>query len=109
MLLEMMARLEIRLHHLARSIPESHVVRAEVPCPNERKGAVMRRLIEETRGDSVELVEGVRVRRGESWVAAIPDPDRACFHVIGESSDLARARALVDDYKEKLAGWRREA
>jgi mannose-1-phosphate guanylyltransferase/phosphomannomutase len=109
MLLEMMARLEIRLHQLTRSIPESHVVRVEVPCPNERKGAVMRRLIEETRGNTVQLVEGVRVQLGEDWVAAIPDPDRACFHVVGESGDPARARALVDDYRERLTEWRREA
>jgi mannose-1-phosphate guanylyltransferase/phosphomannomutase len=108
-LLEMMARLELRLHQLARSIPESHMARVEVPCPNERKGAVMRRLLEETKGESVELVEGVRVRLGEAWVAAIPDPDRACFHVVGESSDRDRAQSLVDDYRERITGWRRDA
>ena len=108
-LLEMMARLELRLHQLTRAVPESHVVRAEVPCPNERKGAVMRRLLEETRGKTVELVEGVRVRLGEAWLAAIPDADRACFHVVGESGDRERARSLVEDYRERIAAWRRDA
>ncbi|MBI2878490.1 MAG: NTP transferase domain-containing protein, partial [Candidatus Rokubacteria bacterium] len=37
-LLEMMARLETRLHQLARHVPESHLVRDHVPCPIERKG-----------------------------------------------------------------------
>jgi mannose-1-phosphate guanylyltransferase/phosphomannomutase len=108
-LLEMMARLEVRLNQLTRAIPESHMIRTEVPCPNERKGAVMRRLLEETKGKSVELVEGVRVRLGEDWVTAIPDPDRACFHVVGESGDRERARSLVDDYRERITGWRRGA
>ena len=85
------------------------MARAEVPCPNERKGAVMRRLMEETRGKAVELVEGVRVRLGEAWLAAIPDPDRACFHVVGESADRERARSLVEDYRERIAAWRRDA
>ena len=107
-LLEMMARLEVRLHSLVRAVPESHVTRGEVPCPNEKKGAVMRRLLEHTKGQAVELVEGVRVRMGEEWVAAIPDPDRACFHVIGESADRERAGALVEDLKARIAAWRRE-
>ena len=63
-ILEMMARLDVRLHQLAGTVPESHVVRLEVPCPDERKGAVMRRLIEATKGDHIELIEGVRVQHG---------------------------------------------
>ena len=48
-ILEMMARLDVRLHQLTRAVPESHIVRLEVPCPNERKGTVMRRLMEPRR------------------------------------------------------------
>src|SRR3972149_1005165 len=104
-LLEMMARLGGRLNALIRQVPESHVTRGEVPCPNEEKGAVMRRLLAATKGQAVDLVEGVRVRMGEEWVAAIPDPDRACFLVVGESPDRDRARALVEELKERIAGW----
>ena len=107
-LLEMMARLEVRLHALVRQVPESHVTRGEVPCPNEEKGAVMRRLLAATKGQAVELVEGVRVRMGQEWVAAIPDADRACFHVVGESADRDRARALVEELKERITAWRSE-
>ncbi|MBI2524949.1 MAG: mannose-1-phosphate guanyltransferase [Candidatus Rokubacteria bacterium] len=106
-ILEMMARLDVRLHQLTRAVPASHVVRVEVPCPDERKGAVMRRLIEATKGGDVELIEGVRLRRGEEWVAAIPDADRACFHVIAESADGARARALAEEYRGRIDGWRK--
>jgi len=68
----------------------------------------MRRLLAATKGQAVDLVEGVRVRMGEEWVAAIPDRDRACFLVVGESPDRDRARALVEELKERIAGWRRE-
>ncbi len=107
-LLEMMARLGVRLNDLTQAIPESHLVRGEVPCPNERKGAVMRRLLEETKGEAVELVEGVRLQLGEAWVAAIPDPDRSCFQVVGESADRKRAEELVESMREKIAAWRGE-
>jgi mannose-1-phosphate guanylyltransferase / phosphomannomutase len=108
-LVEMMARLDVRLHQLTRAVPESHVVRVEVPCPDERKGAVMRRLIESTKNEEVELVEGVRVRRGEEWVAAIPDADRACFHVVAEASERGRARVLADEFHDRIAAWRKDA
>lgn len=107
-LLEMMARLDVRLNQLTRAIPESHLVRGEVPCPNERKGAVMRRLLEATKGQALELVEGVRMKLGEAWVAAIPDPDRGCFQVVGESVDRERALSLVESMKEQIAAWRQE-
>jgi mannose-1-phosphate guanylyltransferase/phosphomannomutase len=107
-ILEMMARLDVRLHQLTRAVPESHVRRGEVPCADERKGAVMRRLIEATKGEQVDLVEGVRVRRGEEWVAAIPDADRPCFHVVAESPDGERAQGLMEEFRERIAAWRKE-
>jgi len=107
-ILEMMARLDVRLHQLTRAVPESHVARLEVPCPDERKGAVMRRLIEATKGADVELVEGVRVRMGEDWVAAIPDADRATFHVVAEAGDRERAQRLAEEFRDRITGWRKE-
>ena len=107
-ILEMMARLDLRLHQLTRAVPESHTARLEVPCPDERKGAVMRRLIEATKGADVELIEGVRVRMGEDWVAAIPDADRAIFHVVAESGDRETAQRLAEEFRERITGWRKE-
>jgi mannose-1-phosphate guanylyltransferase/phosphomannomutase len=105
-LLEMMARLDVRLNALSRAVPPSHIVREHVPCPNERKGTIMRRLLEVTRDQTIELVDGVRIRLGDDWVAAIPDPDRALFHVIAEGGTRARAQELVDRYRGLIADWR---
>jgi len=86
----------------------SHVARIDVPCPDERKGAVMRRLIQATKGASVELIEGVRVSMGEDWVAAIPDADRATFHVIAEASNRDRAQRLAEEFRDRITDWRKE-
>jgi mannose-1-phosphate guanylyltransferase/phosphomannomutase len=107
-ILEMMARLDVRLHQLTRAVPESHVARLEVPCPDERKGAVMRRLIEATKGEEVELIEGVRLKMGEDWVAAIPDADRPIFHVIAEAGDRDRAQGIAQEFRDRITGWRKE-
>ncbi len=107
-ILEMMARLDVRLHQLAGAVPESHIVRLEVPCPDERKGAVMRRLIAATKGDHAELIEGVRVHMGDDWVAAIPDADRATFHVVAEAAHRDRAQRLAEEFRDRITGWRKE-
>jgi mannose-1-phosphate guanylyltransferase/phosphomannomutase len=107
-ILEMMTRLDVRLHQLASTIPESHIVRLEVPCPDERKGAVMRRLIAATKGSDVELIEGVRVSMGDDWVAAIPDADRATFHVVAEAANRDRAQRLAEEFRDRITGWRKE-
>lgn len=107
-ILEMMAKLEVRLHQLIRSVPQVHLARVDIACPNERKGLIMRRLIEETQGQSVELVEGVKVHLAEEWVLAVPDPDRALFHVLAEAPSQEAAQRLVDGYAGKIARWREE-
>ena len=83
--------------------------RGEVRCPDERKGAMMRRLIEATKGETVDLIEGARVRRGDEWVAAIPNADRPCLHVVAESTDRGRARLLVEEFRDRITAWRKEA
>src|SRR5262249_51723886 len=107
-ILEMMARLEVRLHQLTRSVPQSHIARGDVPCPDERKGVVMRRLIESTKAEAVDLIGGGRVRRGDEWIGAIPAPDRPCFQLVAESTDAERARRLVDEFRDLIAVWRKE-
>lgn len=107
-ILEMMAKLEVRLHQLIRSVPQVHLARVDIACPNDRKGLIMRRLIEETQGQSVELVEGVKVHLAEEWVLAVPDPDRALFHVLAEAPSQEAAQRLVDGYAGKIARWREE-
>jgi mannose-1-phosphate guanylyltransferase/phosphomannomutase len=107
-LLEMLARLEVRLSALGQSIPATHLIRDHVACPHERKGAVMRRLLEATQDETVEVIDGVRIRLGEDWVAAIPDPDRALFHVLAESGSRARSVELIERYARLIEGWRAE-
>jgi len=49
----------------------------------------------------------VRIHLGDDWVAALPDPDRALFHVIAEASARPRARELVVRYAKLIEEWRK--
>jgi mannose-1-phosphate guanylyltransferase/phosphomannomutase len=81
-LISWLAREDRSLSALRASLPRPDVERVEVACPWEAKGRVMRRLAESF--PQAELIDGVKVRRGAAWAAAIPDERRAVVQVWGE-------------------------
>ena len=38
----------------------------------------------------------------------VPDTDRPCFRVIAESTDVEGARLLVEEFRDRIAAWRKE-
>jgi phosphomannomutase len=53
------------------------------------KGKVMRHLIEASEGQDIVLIDGVKVRRGNQWVAMIPDPIKPLMHIYSEPATAA--------------------
>jgi mannose-1-phosphate guanylyltransferase/phosphomannomutase len=101
-LLELLARQEIRLSEIVRSLPHPHVVHETVVTPWEQKGAVMRSLVEMTKDREVELVDGVKVRHDGGWALALPDPEEPVTHLWAEADSDADARRLVQEYARRI-------
>jgi mannose-1-phosphate guanylyltransferase/phosphomannomutase len=79
------------------------MARKQIPVEWARKGAVMREMVERSKGRDVVLVDGVRIDHGESWVLVLPDADEAAVHVIAEANDLRAAQDLVEHYARRIA------
>jgi mannose-1-phosphate guanylyltransferase/phosphomannomutase len=92
---------------VVKQVPKLHLVRSEAPCGWEKKGTVMRRLMEEAdqAGSGAELIDGVKLHQGKSWVLILPDADKPYFHVGAEADSLREAQALVDKYQDKIKQW----
>ena len=56
----------------------------------------------ELAGREVELVDGVKLRSGDGWVLALPDPEEPITHLWAESSTDAEARRLVQEYARRI-------
>ena len=104
-ILEMLALSDLTLHQVIRSVPQRAMVREQVPCPWERKGTLMRTLIEATKHDQVELVDGVKIHLGADWAILYPDPDRPVFHILVEAATRARAGQIAETYRAQVATW----
>jgi mannose-1-phosphate guanylyltransferase / phosphomannomutase len=106
-LMEYLAAAKQPLSELLKQVPKIQLLRSEAPCSWEKKGQVMRHLMEEADGVGVkaELIDGVKLHTGKSWVLVLPDGDKPYFHVDAEADTEREAQALVDKYHEKIKQW----
>jgi len=95
-LLALLGARDLNLSELLIGLPAVHVVHERVPTPFERKGAVMRRVVEAARGDHVDLVDGVKTFDADGWTLIVPDPEAAITHIYAEGADAAASRARVE-------------
>ena len=77
------------------------MVHDTVVTPWDQKGMVMRTLME-LAGRDVELVDGVKLRSGEGWVLALPDPEEPITHLWAEGASEHEARRLVQEYARRV-------
>lgn len=79
------------------ALPEYHMVRRGVPCPDALKAKAVARVRELFSGRRTEIIDGVRTEYEDGWVLARPSGTEPLFRVYSESKDAAAAEAR--------AGW----
>ena len=90
------------LSAVVKNLARVHVAHELVPTPWERKGAVMRELMEETSGRDVVLVDGVKVIEDDGWALVLPDPEEPVTHVWAEGPSALEARQLAQEYARRI-------
>jgi hypothetical protein len=73
-----------------------------VECNWQKKGKVMRQLIEESRTQPVEMIEGVKIFFEGGWVLIFPDPAEPYLHINVEAASPQQCDEIVNRYKEKV-------
>jgi len=102
--LELMATTGLTLSQVKAEIPHAGYERATQFCPWEAKGRVMRTVMERHLRDRVDLTDGVKVFVEGGWVLVVPDPDHPSYHIIASHESHDRARDLIREYSELVAG-----
>lgn len=101
-LLELLAGAGLKLSDIRVRTPRLHRARTVAPCPWEHKGAIMRRLHEETTMFPVEHLDGMKIHHENGWALVLPDVSAPLFHVQAESTDSASAEQLVRHYATRI-------
>ena len=99
----MLARDERSLSTILNGLPNSYIAHEAVPTPWERKGAVMREMVERAKDHPTVLVDGVKILYPDGWALVLPDPEVAVTHVWADAVSDAEARRLVAIHAGQVA------
>lgn len=105
-ILEMTAKTGKTLSALDQVVPRLHMVKKNLDCPWSEKGTMMRRLIDFTKNEMRETVDGIKLHYDDgTWVHLLPDKERALFHINAESENQEMAQSAVDRFESKIVEW----
>jgi mannose-1-phosphate guanylyltransferase/phosphomannomutase len=102
-LLDLLAAASEPLSSVLAEIPDTHVAHDIVPTPWERKGAVMRGVMERAKNSPTVLVDGVKILYPDGWALVLPDPETAVTHIWAEGPSEVEARRLVAVHAGQVA------
>lgn len=93
---------DVGLNNILSQIPEIYMTQKDTDCPWSVKGRVMRELIEETAGNQVELIDGIKVYHENGWALVLPDAELPKYQVYSEGYSHEFAESLADFYISKI-------
>lgn len=89
------------LHQAVAELPPLYYQVDSVECPWERKGRVMRLLVEKHQDRPMELLDGVKIQtRKDHWILVLPDAVDPYVHVYADGSDLQQTAADLSEYTQ---------
>jgi mannose-1-phosphate guanylyltransferase/phosphomannomutase len=91
------------LHQACEELPPLIYQVDSVHCPWERKGRLMRLLVEKHHDRPMELLDGVKIQtRPEHWILILPDPVEPLVHVYADGTDLQHTSADLNEYTQLI-------
>jgi phosphomannomutase/phosphoglucomutase len=102
-ILEILAKEKRPLSELIAEIPFYEMYKTRVACPNEKKGLVMNRVVNQMKDSkdvtNIDRTDGVKLYMKDGWVLMRPSGTEPIFRVYVEAKEKPRAEQLVMFYK----------
>jgi mannose-1-phosphate guanylyltransferase/phosphomannomutase len=100
--LALLASSGLRLSQVVSRLPAVRVAHEAVVTPWEKKGLVMRMVMEWAKERDLLLVDGVKVLHDDGWALIFPDPEEPLTHVWAEAPTDSDARARAQEYARRI-------
>jgi mannose-1-phosphate guanylyltransferase/phosphomannomutase len=91
-----------RMSQVVAGLPVVRVAHEAVVTPWDKKGLVMRMVMEWAKDRDITLVDGVKVLHNDGWALVFPDTEEPLTHVWAEASTDADARARAQEYARRI-------
>lgn len=107
-IMEMLALSDNVLSDLHRSVPERVLLHEQISCPWDKKGKIMRKVMELSEGKERLLLDGVKIYENGNSVLFLPDKEHAIFHIMAEAASEIEAKIISKRYISLFEQWRDE-
>jgi mannose-1-phosphate guanylyltransferase/phosphomannomutase len=96
-LMEYLANANVKLSSIVNGLPSHYTAHRNTFCPWDKKGLVMRRILEHAKGKDAEMVDGVKIYNlDKEWVLMLPDPDEPVVSIYAEGQSQKAVDREVD-------------
>jgi mannose-1-phosphate guanylyltransferase/phosphomannomutase len=102
--LALLASTGMRLSEVVSRLPVVRLAHESVVTPWEKKGMVMRLVMEGAKDRDVLLVDGVKVMHDDGWALIFPDPEEPLTHIWCEAASESAARSRAQEYARRIRG-----
>jgi len=90
------------ISELKKLLPAYHIIKKKVACPPQKVHTILDGLREFYRNDKVDLLDGIRMERGNSWIHIRLSNTEPVMRVISESADKREAEALSNSALKEI-------
>ena len=103
MLLDYLCSAGTTLDSLMAELPQSHVISAEVDCPDETREVVSERLRKQFPKESEETPDALKFSFENVWVLVVPRRQNSSIRIISHGLTEEYARELTDIFTDSIA------
>jgi mannose-1-phosphate guanylyltransferase / phosphomannomutase len=104
-LIEMLTIQEQTIGQLRAELPRVFHRTVTVRCPWNRKGALMRHLVETHPTEQLELIDGVKIKdenNFDNWILILPDAGEPLVHLVANGNDRDWVDEILRDYRQRI-------
>jgi len=103
LIVEILAKTGKKFSKLVKELPTYYIHKDKVQCPNQAKKKVLERLVDETKEDRVETVDGVKIWfPDKSWILIRPSGTEPIFRLYSEAKTRSKTMNLISKYRSTL-------
>ncbi|WP_201353314.1 sugar phosphate nucleotidyltransferase [Hydrogenimonas urashimensis] len=108
-IVEMLIRHDIKLSEIGKEIHPFFYKMDKIPCPQAKKGKMMRKFIEIAKGKKHSTVDGVKIWESDTdWILMIPDTYGDYLNLYLQARDNDAGEALYEKYTGLIKEWMNE-
>jgi len=103
LILEIMAKTGLKLSALIAEQPQYFIEKGKVECSQDKKGKVLKKLLEQVKGLNISTIDGVKIWfEDKSAILVRPSGTESVYRLYAEAKNQEKALKLVEDYSSKL-------